>query len=171
MTTTYRPEAPRIWGIGSLDGPGTGDHDLPYRFGRPPTSHVPYPLSKGQLARLLVLRCRIERRALAELFAYYRRNEAVLTYMLRDAPGMFEHLQVESPQILGDSLQLPGRWASALAAGRKARRPGRGVLLRAALNLAMDFDTWRVLTGAQGLTDAQAVDLMSRLVESAGGSD
>jgi hypothetical protein len=41
MTTMRRLDASRMWGIGSLDGPGAGDHDLPYRFGRRLTSRVP----------------------------------------------------------------------------------------------------------------------------------
>jgi hypothetical protein len=50
----------RAWWIGSLDGNGAGDHDLPYRFGRRPTSEVPFPFSTRQYTRLLVLRSRIE---------------------------------------------------------------------------------------------------------------
>jgi hypothetical protein len=46
--------------VGSLDGIGAGDHDLPYRFGRRPRSSVPYPFSTRQYARLLVLRSRVE---------------------------------------------------------------------------------------------------------------
>jgi hypothetical protein len=103
---------------------------------------------------------------LAELYAYYRRNEAVLANMLRDSPQTLERLQ--PPQVLGDSLQLPARWAAALAARWKRRTSCSGVLLGAALNLALDFQTWSVLTGARGLTDAQAVELMGGLVDSAG---
>jgi hypothetical protein len=45
---------------GTCDGNGAGDHDLPYRFGRTPTSSAPYPFSTRQYARLLVLRSRID---------------------------------------------------------------------------------------------------------------
>ena len=45
---------------GTLDGLGAGDHDLPYRFGRKPTSSQPFPFSTHQYARLLILRSRIQ---------------------------------------------------------------------------------------------------------------
>ena len=49
---------------GSLDGSGAGDHDLPYRFGRKPSSSQPFPFSTHQYARLLILRSRVEAGAL-----------------------------------------------------------------------------------------------------------
>ena len=45
---------------GTLDGCGSGDHDLPYRFGRKPTASQPFPFSTHQYARLLILRSRIQ---------------------------------------------------------------------------------------------------------------
>jgi hypothetical protein len=48
---------------GTLDGYGAGDHDLPYRFGRKPTSSQPFPFSTHQYARLLILRSRIQAEA------------------------------------------------------------------------------------------------------------
>ena len=53
-----RPSIPTR--IGSRDGTGGGDHDLPYRFGRRPRAEAPFPFSTRQYARLLVLRSRIE---------------------------------------------------------------------------------------------------------------
>jgi hypothetical protein len=44
----------------SHDGPGAGDHDLPYRFGRAPRASGTYPFSTRQYARLLVLRSRVQ---------------------------------------------------------------------------------------------------------------
>jgi hypothetical protein len=41
---------------GSLDGTGTGDHDVAYCFGRRPRVITPYAFSTRQYARLLVLR-------------------------------------------------------------------------------------------------------------------
>jgi len=38
---------------------GTGEFDLPYRFGRMPRAIAPYPFSTRQFARLLVLRGRV----------------------------------------------------------------------------------------------------------------
>jgi hypothetical protein len=44
---------------GTRDGAGASDQDLPYRFGRRPTTEQPYPFSTRQFARLLTLRGRI----------------------------------------------------------------------------------------------------------------
>lgn len=46
--------------VGTLDGEGAGDHDLPYRFGRRPTVAQPCPFSTREFARLLVLRSRVQ---------------------------------------------------------------------------------------------------------------
>ena len=46
--------------FGSQDGQGAGDHDQPYRFGRHPSSSVPYPFSTREYLRLLVLRGRFQ---------------------------------------------------------------------------------------------------------------
>ncbi|MBV9359219.1 MAG: hypothetical protein JO023_27230 [Chloroflexi bacterium] len=45
---------------GTLDGPGAGDHDVPFTFGRRPRAVAPYPFSTRQYARLLVLRSQVE---------------------------------------------------------------------------------------------------------------
>jgi hypothetical protein len=52
--------------------------------------------------------------------------------------------------------------ADALVAGRRVRGRRR-TLLRAAIALALSFDTWRTLVREQGLTDAQAVETALRL--------
>jgi hypothetical protein len=57
-TSEARPATTR----GTLDGSGAGDHDLPYRFGRKPTSRQPFPFSTHQYARLLILRSRVQAR-------------------------------------------------------------------------------------------------------------
>jgi hypothetical protein len=44
----------------SPDGSGTGDHDLPFVFGRTPRVVAPFPCSTRQLGRLMVLRSRVE---------------------------------------------------------------------------------------------------------------
>ena len=43
-----------------LDAIDGGDHDQPYRFGRRPTTMVPYPFNTRQYARLLVFRSRLQ---------------------------------------------------------------------------------------------------------------
>jgi len=55
MSTTHshRP-------AGSADGQGSGDHDVPYRFGWKPRASQTYPFSERQYARLLLLRSRVQ---------------------------------------------------------------------------------------------------------------
>jgi hypothetical protein len=60
MIPDQHVQAPTSTIDGTLDGLGAGDHDLPYRFGRKPTSNQPFPFSTHEYARLLILRSRIE---------------------------------------------------------------------------------------------------------------
>ncbi len=45
--------------MGSHDGDGAGDHDVPFRFGWRPRVDAVFPFSTRQYARLLVLRSQI----------------------------------------------------------------------------------------------------------------
>jgi hypothetical protein len=61
MISPHQQETDGTHGVvGSFDGVGAGDHDLPYRFGRRPRLSAPYPFSTRQYARLLVLRSRVQ---------------------------------------------------------------------------------------------------------------
>lgn len=44
----------------SLDGSGAGDHDAPYVFGRRPRAMAPFPFSTRELARLMIVRSRLQ---------------------------------------------------------------------------------------------------------------
>ena len=46
--------------VGSHDGAGASDRDLPYHFGSRPRATMPYPFSTRQYARLLILRSRTQ---------------------------------------------------------------------------------------------------------------
>lgn len=96
--------------------------------------------------------------ALAELYAFYGRNEEMLDKLLRDAPtvpvvdelmGGFRAFLEEAAKIL-----MRGRGLRGNAAKRS----------RAAIGHALAFRTWEDLTRAQGLDDRQAAKLMVRLV-------
>jgi AcrR family transcriptional regulator len=94
------------------------------------------------------------RRALAALYAYYDRNETLLANLARDA-------EVDPPT--RDIVAL--RYGPPLAAIREALAHGlprgaRGRRALAALDLALDFNTWRLLTRRSGLSGRQAVELM-----------
>jgi AcrR family transcriptional regulator len=95
--------------------------------------------------------------ALAELYAYYRQTEEMFDKLLRDAPtvpvvdelmGGFRFFLEEATKVL-----MRGRGLRGNAAKRT----------RAAIGHALAFRTWQDLTRAQGLDDAQAVELMVRL--------
>jgi AcrR family transcriptional regulator len=96
--------------------------------------------------------------ALAELYAYYRRTEEMLDKLLRDAPTV--------PVID----ELMGGFRAFLEEAAKVLMRGRGLRgnaakrTRAAVGHALAFRTWQDLTRAQGLSDAQAAELMGRLM-------
>ncbi len=93
------------------------------------------------------------RRALRESYAYHRGTEAMMTRAFADA--------ADSP-IMTPYHTHWRRAADVVAAAWKVRGRTR-TLLRAAIGHAITFPTWRSLVRDQGLTDAQAVELMLRL--------
>ena len=99
--------------------------------------------------------------ALAELYAFYGRNEEMIDRLLRDAPTV--------PVVD----ELMGGFRAFLEEAEKILMRGRGLRgnaakrTRAAIGHAVAFRTWQDLTRAQGLEDVQAVGLMSALVASA----
>jgi AcrR family transcriptional regulator len=99
--------------------------------------------------------------ALTELYAYYRRAGGMLDKLLRDAP------------LVPTVAELIGPFPAMLAAGTDVLMRGRGLRggarerTRAAIGHALAFRTWQELTASQGLDDAAAAELMSRLVAAA----
>ena len=100
---------------------------------------------------------------LEELYAHYRRTECMMSNILRDEATM--------PIVK----RMLGGYRDYLNGARDALRCGRGVRgaarhrVLAAIGLALTFGTWRSLAREQRLTDAQAADLMCRLVAAAAG--
>ena len=98
------------------------------------------------------------RTALDELYAYFRRNERMLENLLRD-----ERLV---PVVAERFAAYHGYIAAArdlLLQGREVRGRRR-TEAQAAIGHALAFPTWLSLTRDQGLDDAQAADLMCRLL-------
>lgn len=94
------------------------------------------------------------RAALRETYAYHRATEAMISRALADVgdqPSMapYHHHWREAADTV----------AAVWKAGGKQRRR-----VRAAIGHALSFTTWRSLTTEQGLDDAEAVELMLRLV-------
>ena len=99
--------------------------------------------------------------ALDELYAYYRSTERMRTNLLRDIaviPEMFRPGIVAFPTATVEVLESD--WPG----------PSGASLRRAAIGHAVGFETWRSLA-AEGLTDAQAAELMVRFVTSIGPAD
>jgi AcrR family transcriptional regulator len=96
--------------------------------------------------------------ALGEMYAYYRRNEQMIGNVLRDValiPALRAIMDRKWwPAIEGMVHVLTDAW-----------RPGTsaGALRHATLRLALDFSTWRSLTGS-GLDDEEAAQLAVRFV-------
>ena len=101
------------------------------------------------------------RAALRDLYAYYGRTEQMLGNLLRDeddVPALRERFRLYHDYLAYIRDQL--------LAGRRARGAARR-RARAAVGHALAFSTWRSLTAEQGLSDAEAVELMTALVASA----
>jgi AcrR family transcriptional regulator len=94
---------------------------------------------------------------LRELYSYYRDNREMIANVLRDGPSV----PALAPQLAGWSGYV-GHACEILG----GRRPGRRAA--AALGHALDFSTWESLSGRR-LSDAEAVELMSALVQTARG--
>jgi AcrR family transcriptional regulator len=100
------------------------------------------------------------RTALRELYAYYRRNEVLTANLVRDFEASPELRRFAEPM---RTTMRAMRDALVAAWGRSGRR----VVLLAALEHALDFRAWHSLVQSQKLSDEEAVDLMSALVERA----
>lgn len=93
------------------------------------------------------------RLGLSETYAYHRRTEPMIARVIdevRDSPVIepYEAHWRRAAEVLLDAWPDPA---------------GHDALLRAAVGLALRFETWQTLTRHQRLSDAQAIDLMLRL--------
>jgi AcrR family transcriptional regulator len=102
------------------------------------------------------------RTGLADLYGFYRRGEAMLTHVHRDAavlPAELRRGLEERDAGLRDLLLAPFA-----ARGLRRRR------LTAVLGHAVSFQTWRSLCVKQGLSDGDAVEAMTSLALATGGT-
>jgi len=98
------------------------------------------------------------RSGLEELYAYYGRTRGMLENLFRD-----EAISTTVAKTFRPYRAYTAAACEVLMAGRRSR--GRtGKRLRAALGHAVAFATWRSLAVEQELDDAEAADLMCRLV-------
>jgi AcrR family transcriptional regulator len=96
--------------------------------------------------------------ALGELYAFYRRTEAMLENLFRD--------EVAVPIVRERFAAFRGYLVAAREALMKGRRLRGAAKLRtqAAVGHAIAFSTWKSLVREQGLDDAAAAELMCALV-------
>lgn len=103
------------------------------------------------------------RTALADLYALYGQTESMLEKTSRDAP-----LVPAMAAAAGAFRAYLDAAVGAIVAGRPERGRARR-RVRAAVGHAISFPTWQSLVRVQGLSDAEAVELMAAAVEAAGG--
>ncbi len=96
--------------------------------------------------------------ALSEVYAYYSRNEAMVSNVLRDAP-----LDPIAQESMVSFYQYWEAMRDAIADAFEASGERREALL-GAIALAQDFQTWRTLVRQQELSQDRAVELMVGMV-------
>lgn len=94
------------------------------------------------------------RRALTELYDYFARNESLLANVLRDAEVHRLTAEIVSRRMGPHHAAMRDALAERLARGNPSAR------LLAALDLALDFHTWRTLVRRGGLSRDEAVETM-----------
>ena len=98
--------------------------------------------------------------ALAEVYAYYRRNEQMLANVTRDAQANPNVHTVLEPRVKHQE-----RMRDALAAGwRQGDGQRRRKLLYGALWMGLEFQTWHTLTRQQGFEGDEIVEMMVEMV-------
>lgn len=97
------------------------------------------------------------RAALTTTYGYYRRNQQLLTNVYRDAemPAVATRLAQSAEMQIVSVAILDAGWT-----GGDAR------IRATALGHSLDFNAWQSLTRTQGLSDAEAIDVMIALVKS-----
>jgi AcrR family transcriptional regulator len=101
------------------------------------------------------------RTALEELYAYYGRAGDMLDKLLRD-----EQAVPMVAKLFATFHQFMAAITESLMRGRGLRGKARS-RVRAAIGHAISFRAWQQLTDEGGLTDAEAAELMRRLVAAA----
>ena len=117
----------------------------------PPPDPEPWELIPDPEERL--------RRALAEVYDYYRRNEQMITNVTRDAQANPNVRKVAEPRVKHQE-----RMRDVLAAGLEQGDGQRHKLLCGALWMTLEFRTWHTLVRQQGFDDDESIELMVGMV-------
>ena len=103
-------------------------------------------------------------RALADLYAFYRRTEPMIANLLRD-----EDTNENVRRHFGAFRGYMDAARDVLMRGRRERGQARA-RVRAAIGHALAFETWRSLVREQGLGNVQAARLMGGFVRATAGA-
>ncbi len=110
------------------------------------------------------------RKALGDLYSYFRRRERLWANVLRD-----QEMLLDDPEALEADAQIMEpiflhweRMRETLAAGWGPPDSAPRLVL-GAIGLALDFQAWRAMTRTQGMGDEQAIELMVGMVRCAAG--
>jgi AcrR family transcriptional regulator len=122
-----------------------------YRDLNPPPDPEPWKLIADPESRL--------RRALAEVYAYYRRNEQMQAKVTRDAQA-----NPNVRKVFEARTKHQERMRDALAVGWEQGDGQRRRQLYGALWVALEFQTWRALVRQQGFEDDEVIELMVGMV-------
>jgi len=117
----------------------------------PPPDPEPWKLIADPESRL--------RRALSEVYAYYRRNEQMQANVTRDAQA-----NPNVGKVFEARIKHQERMRDALAAGLEQGDGQRHKQLYGALWVALEFQTWRALVRQQGFEDEEVIELMVGMV-------
>jgi AcrR family transcriptional regulator len=118
----------------------------------PPPDPEPWRLIADPESRL--------RRALAEVYAYYRRNEQMQANVTRDAQANPNVRKVFEARIKHQERMRDALGAGFLEQGDEQRHKQ----LYGALWVALEFQTWHTLVREQGFEDEEVIELMVGMV-------
>jgi AcrR family transcriptional regulator len=100
------------------------------------------------------------RRALAEVYAYYRRNEQMLANVTRDAQANPNLRKVFEARIKHQESMRDALGAGFLGQGEGQRHKQ----LYGALWMGLEFQTWHTLVREQGFEDEEVIELMVEMM-------
>ena len=118
----------------------------------PPPDPEPWKLIPDPEERL--------RKALAEVYGYYRRNEQMLANVTRDAQANPNTRKALEPRVKHQE-----RMRDVLGAGwEQGDKQRRERLLHGALWMGLEFQMWHTLARQQGFDDDESIELMVSMV-------
>lgn len=101
--------------------------------------------------------------ALTEIYSHYARNNQMIDNVFRDMYVVESMRSFNVPLMEAGFAAMTGNLTAAFDDDGPT-----ATARRAAVSVAISFETWKVVVAREGLSEAEAVDLMTRFVVSAG---